>query len=252
MKTPQILMTLLFATGAMAQNHPSSVQHRNGSDALVLSAYYNKQWSPSHYPSMRTRYPVDYNRCQVIQRSGDLYQLDCTREAFRAYRQGGGTATAVVGQILFNAYKDQHSGQWRSTSGLCEVVEIRTIIKKKVFDDFNFQGLGFWTSVRGLQHVNKSQLFPRFNVTLKNGEKGSVYGVITQGACFGLGGNGGSLQRRFIEFKPFAHYIIPHQYGRVPRYVWEGVSNFRLGRSKDGKGWIPRFDRKGELVKWFF
>jgi hypothetical protein len=156
----------------------------------------------------------------------------------------------MAGKHIVHAYRNKTSGKWQSLSGQCEAVEMHTLIKESVYNGFNFKGLGVWTSKTGNSFITKRNLRPSFKVDLKSGQQAYGVVILTAGHCYGLGGNGGSLYNRYFEFKPWSFEIVPNQYGKVERRTWDWVDkNYRLGRTKDGKGFIRYFDRSRELLK---
>jgi hypothetical protein len=132
-------------------------------------------------------------------------------------------------------------------SGQCEVIEFRVVVREAALTQPSFAGLGAYLS-HGSEMVSLSAELARGRaqagrVTLRNGEAGQVLRFATQGTCFGLGGNTGSIMNRSYAFLPFVDFAA----GADTYRVWERSANHVLGRTRDG-AFVTSFDRQSDLL----
>lgn len=162
---------------------------------------------------------------------------DCTRAAQAVLRlPGAPEVSPFISTFSYSA----------GNSGLCEVIELRTVTRQLALDAPSFVGLGFWfAGVFGL--IPKNSLHSIGQVTLADGAPATVHRFLAQGSCFGLGGSNASMDYRHYEFKPFARFDAGSP--SIQYRVWDlARDDYRLGRSADGHGVISGFDREYELL----
>lgn len=166
--------------------------------------------------------------------------------ALNLRRCGGTDCTSGAQDLLASELAGTFSYD-ENSSGQCETVEIRTVIRKSALEAATFKGIGLYVSGRGFLFVDKNRLNGRAydgDVTLSSGAPGVVHKFVVQGTCMGLGGNGGSLYRRGYSFKPYAQYDD----GTNTYRNWDDVaSDYYLGRASDG-AWVSGFERRGDAL----
>jgi hypothetical protein len=220
--------------GAVSEGALGAVEEKDGNDITVLQAWFGESvvhtgwWNPRGYKL------IDMSRCG---------SNDCTAEAERAMQlPGSEKPSPMIGEFRYSGDR----------SGVCEVIEVRTIVKDGALSAPSFQGVGFYVAAYGpwngsVKEIGKDRLHEVGKVKLKGGEPGTVLRFIMQGMCFGQGGNGGSIYSRNFQFKPFARFDAD---GKT-HHVWDSVKdNYFLGR-KDypNRDWVQSFDRQNELLE---
>jgi hypothetical protein len=166
----------------------------------------------------------------------------------------GDDCTAVAEQVLRLPNTEQVSPMiapfhYINSSGLCEMLELRTVTRQSALDAASFAGLGFFYSSGepSIGFVPRERLHAVGEVTLRDGAKAVVHRFLAPGMCFGRGGNTGSILARRHELKPYARFSVPET---AEAYrVWDDAqSDYLLGRTRDGAGFVSGFDRQEELL----
>jgi hypothetical protein len=233
------LLSTACATEVEAETAPqitsaATTSDQRSGDVTVLQAWIGQTISQGYAGGYKPGdFTLDINRC---------HGGDCS-----------GAVSSLVDSYLIGSFEYE-----ANRSGLCELVELRTVIRKSAFDAPSFTGIGFFLAGRAdpvfVSKANLEREAGAGTVTLKDGQPGLVHRLVYQGTCFGLGGNGGSLYRRNYTFRPYAAYagadgVTYRNWDEVPTDYLLGRATDRMGFVDSRGAWVQSFDRQADVLR---
>lgn len=241
-----------------------SFSDKRGDDMTVLQAWIGESLGTGVFGSQKF---LDVDHCTVSKtyassNSGmpsTLVEADCSTEAENVAKLAGADRVSpLINTFHYNYERNDLTQDISTRSGLCELVEIRTITRDAALASPVFNGIGFFfrsgdyadTADQG-RFVAKDRLHAVGHVTLKDGSPATVHRFIAKGMCMGTGGNGDSIYHRNFNFRPFAQFKVNEGSDSSYYNVWDNVAtDYRLGHSKfPSSAWTKSFDRQNELLK---
>lgn len=253
------LMTLLSSCSQPAPSSSTVLaegENRPGKDVAVLQAWIGQTVGVTTNPTggFSANFAIHPNDCSTTERhtypsaSGGTYDYvvaDCSAAIQSAAKLPNFPDISPMLKPALHEWEVSAQGTY-SRTGMCELMEFRTVTPNDVIGQPTFEGIGFFLGgISGAEYfVAKAKLHKVGDVTLADGRPGSVHRFISQGFCFGMGGNGGSIYSRKYVFKPFARFVSSGQTFNI----WDDVANYFIGR-KDNSEWVQSFDRQSELLK---
>jgi len=267
MKAAVLLLVVASAVACGRKNAESSSLagevNQRGYDVTVLQAWLGEHTQVKINQFVTSKYDLDPNNCVTLrdQLSDTLHDgrkywyvtKQCDAELERVAKLPGfDQVSPLLNSTRFD-YDRVEGGDNYTKTGLCEMVEYRTVTRDAALHAPTFKGLGFYLSSGNsgdgnlIMFVDKARLHAVGKVLLTDGAPATVHRFISRGMCFGTGGNGGSIANRRYDFRPFARY----EDGGNTYNVWDHVpTDFRLGRTTDaGYTFVKTFDRQSELLK---
>lgn len=256
--TAAIAIAVLSACqGETADSGLNASIEKRGEDVTVLQAWLGQTVSLDFTGHFGGDYRIKPSDCVETSRrpyngnNGQQYfyvTTNCASAIENAMKMNG-QRSPLIGSAPHTYYDYPNQGQ-STTSGMCEMVEFRTITPDASLDSPAFKGIGFYYSRSQSELIKKDRLHKVGHVTLKNGAPATVHRFIAQGMCFGLGGNGGTIADRQYKFRPFAQFdgFDGNLYS-----VWDSVDkDYLLGRDRENFSsyvFVKEFDRQQELLK---
>jgi len=169
--------------------------------------------------------------CEIL----DDSHFDCSEALRRELSRSVGYETVVLLKPLV-LEADGHAFPEMTT---CSLIELRSIIRRAVWENKNFEGLGFFAD-GSLSFVAKSQLLVQKDVYfLSNNEPAIVHSFIDVGLCQET-----DFTAESYDFKSYAQFQGPGE-EQVTR-VWENKpQNYRLSLQPGQRG----FDRTLDIIR---
>jgi hypothetical protein len=165
----------------------------------------------------------------------DERHYDCTEALRRELSRSQGYETVVLLKpLVLEAEEDRSFPE--STS--CSLIELRTIIRRAVWENKNFEGLGFYAD-GSLSYIERSQLLVQKDAYfLSNNEPAILHSFIDVGLCQ----QPDNLAESY-EFKAYAQFAGPEDQSTR---VWENKpQNYRLSLQPGQRG----FDRTLDVIR---
>ncbi len=224
------LLALLLPTVSFAQDQ---VVNKEGRDVQTLYASVGPRL---RFNSRQALAPgellIQPQECEVM----DDDHYDCTEALRRELSRSAGYETVVLLKpLVLEAAANRSFPETTS----CSLIELRSIIRRAVWENKNFEGLGFYAD-GSLSYIEKSQLLVQKDVFfLSNNEPAIVHSFIDVGLC-----QQANVLGESYSFKPYAQFAGP--LADQSTRVWENKpTDYRLSLQPGQRG----FDRTLDVIR---
>ncbi|HYX39593.1 MAG TPA: hypothetical protein VE954_41375 [Oligoflexus sp.] len=212
------LLGLILSTASLAQDH---IVNQEGRDVQTLYASVGPRLRFNHRETPGVSdlriLPQDCDRL-------DNDRFDCTEALRRGLSHVAGYETIVLLRPMIVEGKDEAFPETMS----CSLIEIRSLIRRAVWDNKHFEGLGFYAD-GSFSFTDKSQLLVQKDVFfLNNNEPALVHSFIDVGLCQDAGFTSPSY-----PFKAYAQFTGPSEDA--------GLGKPASGLSSESAAWAARF-----------
>jgi hypothetical protein len=224
------LLALLLPSVSFAQDQ---VVNKEGRDVQTLYASVGPRLRFNSREALALgELRIQPQECVVM----DDKHFDCTDALRRELSRSVGYETVVLLKpLVLEAQEDRSFPETTS----CSLIELRSIIRRAVWENKNFEGLGFFAD-GSLSYIERSQLLVQKDAYfLSNNEPAIVHSFIDVGLC---------QQPNFLaetyNFKAYAQFAGPAE-GQSTR-VWENKpTDYRLSLQPGQRG----FDRTLDVIR---
>jgi hypothetical protein len=223
------LLSLILPTVSFAQD---AVVNKEGRDVQTLYASVGPRLRFNSREALALgELRIQPQDCEVM----DDRHYDCTEALRRELSRSQGYETVVLLKpLVLEAQADRSFPETTS----CFLIELRTIIRRALWENKNFEGLGFYAD-SSLNFIEKSQLLVQKDAYfLNNNEPAIVHSFIDVGLCQTPG-----FLAESYEFKAYAQFAGPEE---ESTRVWENKpQNYRLSLQPGQRG----FDRTLDVIR---
>jgi hypothetical protein len=225
------LLALLLPTVSFAQEQ--QVVDKEGRDVQTLYASVGPRLRFNSREALALgELRIQPQDCEVM----DDTHFDCTEALRRELSRSAGYETVVLLKpLVLEATEDRSFPETTS----CSLIELRSIIRRAVWENKNFEGLGFFAD-GSLSYIEKTQMLVQKDAFfLSNNEPAIVHSFLDVGLC-----QKPDFTAETYNFKAYAQFAGPGA-GQSTR-VWENKpTDYRLSLQPGQRG----FDRTLDVIR---